>query len=108
MCLCIDVVLAMYKPFAPSASRVNTYYLFTTIVTIFSLVFFIYTDVHPFEDYADPALLPSARCIKKPNSDALTAIPQNGILAIFYVVYFFVAVSSTIYALKKLYKSGFN
>jgi len=40
MFLCIDVVMGMYKPFAPAASRVKTYYLLTILATIGSLIYF--------------------------------------------------------------------
>lgn len=42
MCLCIDVVYAIYKPFAPSASRVNSYYIFTIAMGIASVAWNIY------------------------------------------------------------------
>jgi len=100
MCLCIDVVYAMYKPFAPSASRVKSYYLFTAVVTAFTLAFFI-AQAKAMSDK-------ERQCIKEPNADALDAIPQNTILAELFILYFFVAIVSTIFALKKLYKSNFN
>lgn len=58
--------------------------------------------------YSYEAIHETLPCIKKPNSDALDAIPNNIILADAFVWYFYAAIISTTFALKKLYKSDFN
>jgi hypothetical protein len=47
-------------------------------------------------------------CIKAPTTVVLEALPQNELLVEILLVYFFMAILSTIFMIKKLFRSGFN
>jgi hypothetical protein len=81
----------------PVAGRIKKYYMFTIGLGTIAFIF-----------YLDKATSANSQCIKPPTSDVLESLPRNDVLAELLVIYLFLAIFSTVFALKKLFRSGFN
>jgi hypothetical protein len=81
----------------PVAGRIKKYYMFTFILGTTAFLF-----------YLSKAAKDESTCIKNPTSIVLESLPRNDVLAELLVVYLFLAILSTVFALKKLFRSGFN
>jgi hypothetical protein len=48
------------------------------------------------------------KCVVRPNSHVLEALPKNEIIAELLTVYVFTAIFSMVFAMKKLFRSNYN
>jgi hypothetical protein len=97
LCLCIDIMYTIQKPFSPASGRVVKYYGVSFLAGLLS-----------FSYYVAKVRNEPGKCIQAPTTVVLEALPQNELLVEILLLYFFMAILSTIFMIKKLFRSGFN
>ena len=81
----------------PVKGRISKYYYFTVGLGLSAFMFYSIKFTHF-----------SGNCVKTPTNDVLESLPKNDLLAEFLIVYLFMGIFSTVFAFKKLFRSGFN
>ena len=97
--LCVDLILTIYSPFSPSASRPNLYYSATAVGSVILIVSLYLSKDSDFE------------CVKYYVDDTKfkalnTELTSNVLVAMIYSTYVVIAIYSVVFSYRRLNRPG--
>ena len=105
LCLCIDLILAIYDPFSPAYRRTKKYYLFSAVAS-FMLVMIIWGLDSAHNNNDDENIQYDCLNTTKPEQFVQIQNQANLVLAMTLSLYIVVAIYSTVYSYRRLHRPG--